>query len=410
MPAPSISHSFVPAWLGVALACAGLVSCKSEPKPDATPAPTSTASASAKPSASAPAPSVAVESSGVTRVNVAVKVGEELGYAVAATRERVAVSAWKRQGPDDTHPGSVFVFQRKGTQLSQEAELTVDKSHQMGNLVALTRDGLAAGAMFDDGAKKEAGAVYAFTRDEKGWSKGSKLVDKAGKADESFGIGVAAAGETIVASNTRDTGGSLFMFERGKSGWSAKQRLAFSEPGGPAEAVSAFGDIIAVGAQYAGKDEAGTVHLYSRGKRGFAEDTKLSSSSPAENQHFGGSVAVGANLVAVASESHVTIFRKNAGRWSESARIEPPITTALADAGLAIEGGILAIGLPRVDEGRVLVFKEGKAGWKLEKTLTAPDGKKDDWFGYSLALASKLLVIGAPLKDERTGAVYTVVP
>jgi FG-GAP repeat len=391
--------------LTLAVTLFALAGCKSEPKRDAKPpvSPTPSASASAAPAKDA-------DSRGVQRLPAKVKKGEELGYAVAADATRVVVTAWKREGPDDTHPGSIFVFQRSGGKVAFETELVAEGSHQIGDAVALTPDLVAAGAMFDDGAVKEAGAAYAFSREGSSWSKATKLVARGGKADESFGIGMAAAGQTLVVSNTREAGGSLFLYERGKTGVKLAQTVPYAETGGPAEAVSAFGDVIAVGAQYSGANEAGSVHLYARGEHGFKEETKLSESKPGENQHFGGGIAAGPDLVAVASEQRISVFSRKGGKWTESAAIEPPIKTSLADAGLAIDGHVLAVGLPRVDEGRVLLYREKNGEWKLDRTLAAPDGKKDDWFGYSLALAPKLLVIGAPLADERGGAVYTVEP
>jgi hypothetical protein len=393
----------------VALACAVplLIACKSEPKKEAAPQLTASARPPVASASSAPA-AAGAESQGVTRVSVDAKKGDELGYALAAASDRVVATAWKRGEVDDTHPGSIFVFKREGAKLSLETELSAEKSHQMGNVVALSSDVLVAGAMFDDGTTKEAGAAYAFRLGDSGWSKATKLSDKNGKADESFGIGIAMAKSSIIVGNTRESGGSLFVFEPGKAGFQLKQTLPFPEPNGPAEALAAAGDVIAVGAQNSGKDEAGVVHVYSRGEHGFKEDQKLTESPPGEKQHFGGGVAVGPDAVAVTSEQRVSLFRKKDGKWQAAGSVTPPITTALADAGLALGEHVLVIGLPRVDEGRVLVYREQNGDWKLERTLTAPDGQKDDWFGYSLALDGKLLVIGAPLKADRAGALYTV--
>src|SRR6185503_5413023 len=101
-----------------------------------------------------------------------------------------------------------------------------------------------------------------------------------------------------------------------------------------------------------------------------------------------------------------TLFDEADGKFVESGRITPPILTGLADCGFALKGDLLAIGLPLEAEGRVLLYRKNGKAWKHERTLAAPDGKKDDWFGYSLAFGSHVLVIGAPIKDDNAGAVY----
>ena len=90
------------------------VACKSDPKPDppkTTEAPLASASASAAPVASGP---TAASSSNVTRLAAKTEAEEQIGYAIGTSGDRIAVSAFKRKGPGETNPGSVFVFKKAG--------------------------------------------------------------------------------------------------------------------------------------------------------------------------------------------------------------------------------------------------------------------------------------------------------
>lgn len=393
---------------GLALIAAA---CKKDPAP-APPAATSAAPAPAAPSSSAAteqSPGSASDSAGVTRVPAEVGVGDELGYSVATVGDRVLVSSYKRKKTEELHPGSVFVFRHQGGKLERETELTVEGSHQIGNTIAFDGSVLLVGAHYDAGKSPETGAAYVFWLDDKGWSKGEKLSAPDGKKDDSFGIGVAIAGPTLVVGNSREAGGALYTWEKGKTGLSAKQTLPFKHPNGPAEIVAALGDTIVVGAPLSGKlAEQGVVVVYARDKAGFKPQVELTETEGAESQHFGSSVALAPNALAVTSDKQISLFERVDGAWKESARLAPPVTTGLADAALSLTDDALAVGLHLVDAGRVLLYKKKDGSWKLERTVRAPDGKNEDWFGYSVALSGQRLVVGAPIAAERTGAAYVL--
>lgn len=396
-------------WLLTALAVWG---CKKDPAP--APAATSTAPPLAA-SASAPAPSAepppaGADSAGVVRLEAEVGVGDELGYAVATADERVAVTAYKRKGKtDEAHPGSVFVFKLGAGKPEREAELTVDGSHQIGNSVAFDGSVLLVGALYDAGKAAETGAAYAFSVESSGWSKAQKLSAADSKPDDSFGIGVALVGGTLVVANSREAGGSLYTFERDKAAFVAKKALPFRHQNGPAEAIAAGGDWVVAGAPYSGKlSEQGLVFVYRRDKGGLVQAAELVEADAAETNHFGSSVAVAKTTLVASSEKQISVFTESGGQWKAAQRITPPVTTGLADAALALTDDRLAIGFHLVDAGRVLLYEKRGGEWKLARTVTAPNGKNEDWFGYSLALSDKRLVIGAPLANERTGAAYVL--
>ncbi len=394
-------------WVGAALV---LLGCKKDPAP-APPATTANPSVAA-PATSAEAPPERNHSAGVVRLEAAVGVGDEFGYGVATVDERVVVTAFKRKGKsDDGRPGAVFVFKAGPGKLEPEAELTVDGSHQLGNALAFDGSVILTGALYDKGKAPETGAAYVFSREASGWSKGQKLAAADSKRDDAFGIGVAVSGGVAIVCNSREAGGSLYLHERGKAGFVAKKSVAFPHQNGPAELIAASSDFVVVGAPNVGKlSEQGLVFVYRRDKDkgGLSQPAELSEPGAGEGQHFGSSVAVSKTTLAVTSEKQVSVFSESGGEWKEAQRLTPPVTTGLATAALALTDERLAIGFYLVDAGRVLLYRKAEGQWKLERTVTAADGKNEDWFGYAVALSDKRLVVGAPLASERTGAAYAL--
>ncbi|MBK7586037.1 MAG: hypothetical protein IPI67_38360 [Myxococcales bacterium] len=393
-----------PCWVG----------CKTEPAPAPAPSsaavPGSSPTPSASSSAEGPSADGKSDSANVIRLPADVGVGDELGYAVAAAGERVVVAAHKRKGKtEDSHPGSLFVYQVKAGKLAFETELGVEGSHQIGNALAFDGTLAVTGAHYDRGKSPETGAAYVFAVEGATWAKPVKLSASDGKKDDSFGIGVALAGGSVIVTNTREMGGALYGFEGGKQGFVAKPPLPFRHPSGPAEMLSASGELVVVGAPFTGKvSEQGAVFVFRKDKTGLHQQAELSETGAAELGHFGSSVVVHGAQLAATSNKQISVFAEKDGRWQESARITPALTVGLADAALALTDDLLAVGFHLVEAGRVLLYKKSAAGWKLERTVRAPDGKNEDWFGYTLALTPKHLVVGAPLVAERTGAVYVL--
>jgi hypothetical protein len=182
--------------------------------------------------------------------------------------------------------------------------------------------------------------------------------------------------------------------------------------------MAASGDRLAVGAPHVGKrnqpgkhEQQGLVVVYRREGDGFRRQVELEEPDATELQHFGNSVALEGSTLAVSSNRRITVYSELDGAWRESARIQlpPAFGTTLRGATLALGGGRLAIGLHRLDEmGCVLLYEKRGDAWVLERTVTAPDGTKGDWFGYAVALSDKRLVVGTPIAFDRAGAAYVL--
>ena len=67
---------------------------------------------------------------------------------------------------------------------------------------------------------------------------------------------------------------------------------------------------------------------------------------------------------------------------------------------------IVVVGAPNKDNGAVYVFMLQGETWTEDKTLTASDLALGDYFGLSVAISGDTLLVGAPYKDGQRGAAY----
>lgn len=77
---------------------------------------------------------------------------------------------------------------------------------------------------------------------------------------------------------------------------------------------------------------------------------------------------------------------------------------------LAVSGNTAIIGaVESVNKGVVYVYYWNGATWIQQQKLEAEDGSSQDGFGNTLAISGDTAIIGAPERNEKTGAVYVFV-
>ncbi len=140
----------------------------------------------------------------------------------------------------------------------------------------------------------------------------------------------------------------------------------------------------------------------------------------------GEAFAHAADTVAVAlglAPDEVTVRTRDAGRWSEEARLRLFSSTCATYAGggttLAISGDTLVVGAPwdrcaddghSPDAGAVYVFVRSPAGWTRQALLGSPRAESLARFGASVAVDGDVLVVGergGAYVFEREGSTWT---
>jgi uncharacterized repeat protein (TIGR01451 family) len=172
-------------------------------------------------------------------------------------------------------------------------------------------------------------------------------------------------------------------------------------------------------------------YVYYRNLGGFqawGQKVKLVSSDPNTQNHFGDSLSIYADTIAIgastttiggnAAQGAAYIFERSAGgadAWGQVKKLtagDGAASDNFADS-LALAGDTLVVGAPysngNLDSGAVYVFSRNQGGannWGLVTKLVSSDAANGDRFGDSVAIDGDTIVVAAPGKVTRTGAAY----
>ena len=268
---------------------------------------------------------------------------------------------------------------------------STDIGDEFGDAVSIDGDFAVVSASSEDNIRGDnAGAVYIYERTgDREWTQIKKLTATDGETGDRFGFSVAIDGDTVVvgarqANVTATSDGAVYVFQRDEGGtdnWGLVKKLIGSRNSSRdhfGHAVAVSGNRIAVGARL--DDDLGTnsgsVYIFDRnlgGTDNWGERTRIKASDAQGGDQFGFSVALDGNNLLVGA-------RKD------------------DDAG--------------VDSGSVYFLQRDAGGsnnWGEFNKLTAPDGLRNDWFGFSVALDGNYAVVGKPIRNgrQRPGEVYT---
>jgi len=275
------------------------------------------------------------------------------------------------------------------------------KGNQFGSAVALSADGntLAIGATNEDSAAKgvngvskdhavNSGAVYVYTRDNKGWKQQAylKASNTAGGAQFGNSLSLSADGSLLavgspgeassatgINGNQRDDSmpdsGAAYVFARAGAAWSQQAYVKSSNTGGPD-----------VGYQF-----------------GFAVSLSGDGSTLAVSETSDPSNATGINgdqkNTSAADSGAVFIFSHSGNTWSQQAYVKAgTMTPGLLfgySLGLNGKGDTLGVGAYN-DSGRrgaVYVFTRNNGTWSQQMRLLASNGQVGDYMGCSMAIS-----------------------
>jgi trimeric autotransporter adhesin len=289
------------------------------------------------------------------------------------------------------------------------------KGNQFGSAIALSADGntLAVSATAEDSAAKgvngvskdhavNAGAVYVYTRDNKGWKQQAYLKASNAARGAQFGnslslstdgnlLAVGSPGEassaTGINGNQSDdsmpSSGAVYVFARAGAAWSQQAYVKSSNTGGPD-----------VGYQF-----------------GFAVSLSGDGSTLAVSQTSDPSNATGINgdqkNTAAVDSGAVFIFSRTGNTWSQQAYVKAGTTTPGLlfgySVGLNGKGDTLGVGAYN-DSGRrgaVYVFTRNNGTWSQQTRLLATNGQVGDYLGCSMAISDDgNTIVGGTVEDK----------
>lgn len=354
----------------------------------------------------------------------------------------------------------VFVKPASGWQnMTQTAKLTPSdgvEGDMFGRFVAISGNVIVVGApQATVNGNVFQGAAYVFVRPTGGWrdtTETAKLVASDGAAGDALGE-VAVSGRTVIvgaplaAVNGTFNQGAAYVFEPPMGEGSSDSRVILTEtakltasdslPGGSGALfgsdVAINGNTVAVGA-LEGNGGLGEAYVFVKPASGWADGTQtaalkssdlgglLGASIATNGTTNGTTVVAGAPLAGSPGsvQGAVYVFVEPISGWAnmtETAQLQTSTLLGPLGNSVAIDatGHNVLAGSPqgygnRDDSGQVCVFVEPPSGWqttsKANLRLFSSDGHAGDYFGFSISLSGRSLVVGADLVAATRGAAY----
>ena len=205
----------------------------------------------------------------------------------------------------------------------------------------------------------------------------AKFLADDGAEEGHFGGFVSVDGNTaIVGVSLDDDGGTdsgaAYIFEYSGSEWTQVAKLNAADAAAGDRfgcSVSISGGTAIVGAYYDDDNgtSSGSAYIFADTGSGWTQVAKLTAGDAAHGDHFGRSVAISGSAVIV-------------GAYGND------------DSGYS--------------SGSAYIFEDMGAGWIEVAKLTADDGERMDYFGYSVAISGETAVVGARNDDDGCGSAY----
>ncbi|MDJ0756700.1 MAG: FG-GAP repeat protein [Ardenticatenaceae bacterium] len=317
--------------------------------------------------------------------------GDEFGQSVAISGDYLVIGAHLAEVDGQGEQGAVYIYKKSpvGTHnWSWVKTLTADDGSagdHFGRSVDIDGDLLIVGAHQADlipgnPLNQNHGVAYVFQKDGgDDWGLVKKIFATDWQSGANFGWSVAIDGSTALVGaylvnfgDDKDQG-AAYLFEKDSGGpdnWGEIKKLeaADGEMGDYfGYAVDLEGETAVVGAQlvdFSPFTDQGAVYVFGQNKDGpdnWGLVKKLSASDGLQREHFGTSVSLSGDTIAVGAY------------WADNAT--------------------------ELDQGAVYIYDRNRNGtdnWGEAKKILAGDGLGGDHFGWSVHLLGDNLLVGAP--------------
>jgi hypothetical protein len=161
----------------------------------------------------------------------------------------------------------------------------------------------------------------------------------------------------------------------------------------------------------------GAAYVYTLSNGQWTQQARLTASDGQTGDLFGCSVAISGSTIVVGALQHngvgaAYVFTLSKGVWTQQQELTASDGVGGDEFGCsaAISGSTLAIGACHRgvgSAGAVYTYTVAKSGWVRQATITnSPISTSYALFGYSLALSSNTLLVGAPGDLYGSGAAY----
>jgi len=265
----------------------------------------------------------------------------------------------------------------------------------------------------------------------------TRLVPSDGVQGDQFGAAVAASRDVVVVGAISAGAGAAYVYQRDNAEYDSWRLIKRLVPDGPSEvkrfgqAVAIRGDTIVVGAPNESETNvvSGVVYIYGRdvgGTNNWGLVRRILPPDASSLQQFGASLSLDGDTLAIGSEGDddrgqesgsVYIHQRNLGgtnAWGQVIKLRAPDGLAgdRFSSGLGLSGDTLVVGAGGddsafVDSGSAYVFERnfgGTSAWGMVKKILPTNDSEQGQFGRAVAIARDVIVVGAPLDDNRGSA------
>jgi hypothetical protein len=307
---------------------------------------------------------------------------------------------------------------------------------QFGRSVAMAGDLVAVG----EGGDGAIGAAYLYRR------QGSDYVPEAtlefpdeipvvcpqpgiaGNCPE-FGRSVAIQGNTVLVgarfapAGDLKRAGAVYVFRKHGTAWQAVEKIVSPVPEDEdnfGRALAIKGDLLVVTARKT-KNEEGAAYIFEYSGGQWIHKQTLTASDPTKEAYFGQAVDIQGDVIAITARNAnpngagaFYLFRRSFDGWTEIAKAMPESGKKNDQYGftIAMAGDTIAIGARRADPeslsdaGAAYVYTLKEDTVSLVATLTPGDATAKDEFGQSVAFAGDILAVGAWKDNAQQGSIY----
>jgi Bacterial Ig-like domain (group 3) len=351
------------------------------------------------------------------------------GLAMSADGQTIVVGS-----AGSSAAGEVVVFSApdgawSGNNVTQQT-LTSSGSSLLGESVAVSADGqtVVAGAPLND---SRAGAAIVFAETDGSWSQTVALSDSsADLAGES--VAISANGQTVAAGapSTNSDAGEVLLYNASGGSWPSTPSDVYNgtsgEQLGSSVALSGSGQTLALGADQAGSQN-GVIDIYNTAVPGFAPAQTVTGGA---GEAFGAAEAISADgqtiAIGAVGGHNILVYSETDGGWSLVRTLTAPASWGPqpglgASLGISADGKTIVAGATAAENasnsvvGAVGVFTQSDGSW-ADTSQTTPTtslfGTAQDLdFGAEVAISAnaETIAVGMPLagtSDNGQLAVY----
>lgn len=275
-----------------------------------------------------------------------------------------------------------------------------EDDEEFGHSVSISGNYAIIGAFRDDDNGNESGSAYIFKRTGSNWSQMTKLLPTDGSSGDEFGYSVAIDGDyAIIGAHEK---GAAYIFKRNINNWVQQSKLV------PIDGVYSFGYSVAIRGEFAivGAKERDSAYIFKRVGNNWVQQAKL---EPDNGEcFFGYSVAIDGDYIIVGApeddengdeSGSAYIFQKINNTWIEQLKLFPDDAAVNDEFGISVDikGDYVIIGAHKDNSqsGSAYIFKRCLNSWIQQVKLYSNDSASGDYFGNSVSISNKYVIIGA---------------